>query len=83
MKFFLGLLFGLGLGVVIGLLLAPQSGDELRAQLSEQGIALPTGNISDELRARANNALAQGREVYDRAKNEMSDIYSRTRQGNL
>lgn len=83
MKFFLGLLFGLGLGVVVGLLLAPQSGDELRAQLNEQGIALPTGNISDELRARANNALTQGREVYARAKNEMSDIYSRTRQGNL
>lgn len=83
MKFLVGLLLGVGLGVVIGLLIAPQSGEDMRAQLSEQGITLPSGNISDELRSRANAALAQGREVYSRAKDEMSGIYSRTREGNL
>lgn len=83
MKFFVGLLLGVGLGVVIGLLIAPQSGEDMRAQLSEQGIPLPTGNISDELRSRANAALTQGREVYSRTKDQMSGIYNRTREGNL
>ena len=83
MKFFVGLVLGIGFGIAIGVLIAPQSGEDMRAQLSEQGIPLPAGNISDELRSRANAALAQGREVYSRAKDEMTGIYNRTREGNL
>jgi gas vesicle protein len=83
MKFLIGLLLGVGLGIVVGLLIAPQSGEDMRAQLNVQGIPLPAGNLSDEIRSRANAALSQGREVYSRAKDEMSGIYNRTREGSL
>lgn len=79
MKFFAGLLLGLGIGVALGLLFAPQSGEATRAQLSEQGILLNSGNIADELRARANEALAQGRDLYARTKNELSERYQQAR----
>lgn len=66
MKFLWGILAGFALGVAVGLLLAPQSGEATRAQLGEQGIMLRdrTGKLPDELRVRANEAMEQGREIY-------------------
>lgn len=83
MKFFWGLLVGFGLGVAVGLLLAPQSGEATRAQLGEQGIMLRdrSGNLTDELRTRANEALAQGRELYGRTKDELSQRYTQAKSG--
>lgn len=78
MKFIAGLLLGLGLGVVIGLLFAPQSGEATRAQLGEQGILLNTDGWKEELRARATDALAQGRELYSRTKGELTERYNET-----
>lgn len=78
MKFFAGLLLGLGLGVVIGLLFAPQSGEATRAQLSEQGILLNADNLKEELRTRATEALAQGRDLYSRTKGELAERYNET-----
>jgi len=46
MKFLFGLLVGLGLGVAIGLLMAPQTGEDTRAQLSEQGVMLRNRSTS-------------------------------------
>ncbi|HZO73288.1 MAG TPA: YtxH domain-containing protein [Ktedonobacteraceae bacterium] len=83
MKFFTGLLLGLGLGVLIGLLFAPQTGEATRAQLAEQGILLRSGNFSDEIRARANEAMIQGRDLYNRTKDELSDRYTRAKSGDL
>ena len=83
MKFFTGLLLGLGLGVLIGLLFAPQTGEATRAQLAEQGILLRSNNFSDEIRTRANEALVQGREFYNRTKDELSDRYTRAKSGDL
>lgn len=84
MKFFWGLLVGLGLGVLIGLLIAPQSGEATRAQLGEQGgVLLGSGTLSDEIRSRASEALAQGREVYSRTKGELSGRISKARSGEL
>ncbi len=96
MKFLWGLLAGFALGVAVGLLLAPQSGEATRAQLGEQGVVLRersgsfTGDLlarasslGDELRARATDALAQGREVYTRTKDELSQRYSQAKSGNL
>ena len=83
MKFLVGLLLGFGLGVAAGLLLAPQSGEDTRSQLGEQGIMLrdrSTG-LSGDLRARANDALNQGREIYQRTKEELGSIYTRTKSG--
>ncbi len=85
MKFVLGLLIGFGLGVAAGLVLATQSGESMRAQLGEQGIMLrdrSTG-LSDELRARATDALSQGMEMYNRTKGELTDRYSKAKSGDL
>jgi gas vesicle protein len=83
MKFIVGLLLGFGLGVAAGLLLAPQSGEETRAQLGEQGIMLRDRSVGlgNELRARTNEAISQGREVYQRAKTDVGSMYTRAKGG--
>ena len=85
MKFLIGLLLGFGLGVAAGLLMAPQSGEDTRAQLGEQGIMLRdrSADVSSELRERANEALSQGREIYQRTKNELGTMYTRAKSGEL
>lgn len=83
MKFFAGLLVGLGVGVAAGLLFAPQSGEITRAQLSERGIPIGTGNINEEFRTRAQEALVQGRELYSRTKDDLSGRYTRVKDGQL
>ncbi len=82
MKFFWGLFIGFALGVAAGLLLAPQSGEATRAQISEQGITLSSGGLQ-ELRSRANDALTQGRELYSRTKDELTAQYSKAKAGQL
>jgi len=79
-KFFWGLFIGFALGVAAGLLLAPQSGEATRAQLGEQGITLSSGGLQ-ELRSRATDALAQGRELYSRTKDELTAQYSKAKAG--
>jgi len=83
MKFTFGLLVGLGVGVAVGLLLAPQSGEDTREQISEQGIMLRdrSAGVSNDLRARANDALSQGREIYQRTKDELGTMYTRAKSG--
>ena len=85
MKFTIGLLVGLGLGIAAGLLLAPQSGEDTRTQLTEQGIMLRDRGlgVSDDLRARANDAVDQGREIYQRTKGELGTMYTRAKSGDL
>ena len=85
MKFFVGLLLGFALGVAAGLLLAPQSGEATLAQLGEQGITLRdrSGGLTDQLRSRATDALAQGREIYSRTKDELTAQYSKAKVGQL
>jgi gas vesicle protein len=85
MKFVLGLLVGFGLGVAAGLILAPQSGGDTLAQLGQQSVVLSdrSASIIDQIRSRATDALAQGREVYDRTKGELSERYSQARSGQL
>jgi len=96
MKFLWGILAGFALGVAVGLLLAPQSGEATRAQLGEQSVALRSrsGNLtgdlrsratelSQEMRVRANEALEQGREIYARTKDDLADRYSKAKSGDL
>jgi gas vesicle protein len=80
MKFIWGLLLGFALGVAAGLLLAPQSGQDTLAQLGEQSITLRSGGLT-ELRTRATDALAQGRELYSRTKDELTAQYSKAKAG--
>ncbi len=83
MKFLWGLLVGFGLGIAVGLLLAPQSGEDTLAQLGDQGIMLRqrTGGFGEQIRTRATDALSQGREVYERTKNELTDRYTKAKSG--
>ncbi len=83
MKFLVGLLIGLGLGVLVGFLIAPQSGEATRAQIGEQGVLLRTGQLNEQIRNRAQDALVQGRELYNRTKSELSDRYTRAKSGQL
>ena len=85
MKFVFGLLLGFGLGVAAGLLLAPQSGEDTRSQITEQGIMLRDRSmgVGSDLRSRANDALSQGREIYQRTKDELGSTYSRAKSGDL
>lgn len=81
MKFFFGLLLGFALGAVAGLLLAPQSGEATLAQLSEQGIMLRnrSGSLTDDLRSRANEAMVQGREMYSRTRDDLTERYNKAK----
>jgi gas vesicle protein len=83
MKAFLIFLAGFALGVAAGLILAPQSGEATRAQLSEQGIILRdrSSGLTGEIRARATNALSQGREMYARTKDELTEDYTKAKKG--
>jgi gas vesicle protein len=83
MKVFLGFLAGFALGVAAGLILAPQSGEATRAQLSEQGITLRdrSSGLSNEIRARTTNALSQGRDIYARTKDELTETYTKAKTG--
>ena len=85
MKFFLGLLVGFGLGIAAGLILAPQPGEATRAQLGEQGVMLSnrSAGLIEEIRNRATDALSQGREVYSRTKDELTERYSKAKSGQL
>jgi len=85
MKFILGLLVGLGLGLAAGLILAPQSGEATRAQLGQQGIMLRdrSTDMSSQIRARANQALAQGRDMYTRTKGDLTDAYAKSKSGGM
>ena len=85
MKFVIGLVVGFTLGVAAGLILAPQAGEATRAQLNEQGIMLrdrSTG-LGNQIRARATDALSQGRELYARTKNELTDTYAKAKGGQM
>ena len=83
MKFLLGLLVGLGLGVLVGFLFAPQPGEVTRAQIGEQGVLLRSGQLNEQIRARAQDALVQGRDLYNRTKSELGDRYTRAKSGQL
>jgi len=81
--FIIGLLVGFGLGVAAGLILAPQSGEDTRALLGEQGSMLRdrSAGLGNQIRTRATNAMAQGREVYSRTKGELTDTYAKAKSG--
>lgn len=94
MKFLFGLLLGFALGVAAGLLLAPQTGEDTRSQLNEQGIMLRNrsaglgeqvlsraSGLSEQVRTRATDALSQGRELYQRTKNDLTEQYTKARSG--
>ena len=83
MKFLVGLVIGLGLGVLVGFLFAPQSGEATRAKIEEQGVMLRSGQLNEQIRSRAQDALVQGRELYNRTRSELGERYTRAKSGQL
>ncbi len=62
MGFIVSLLIGLAIGAIVALLLAPQSGDEMRKKLAEQG---------DVLKQRYHEAVSEGLAASQSAQNEV------------
>ena len=85
--FFFGLMLGLAVGATLGILFAPQAGEETRSQLSESSVDLRRFGLSgfqgvaDKLRERYGDALMQGQEAAERARNEVLERYNKTRTG--
>lgn len=83
--FFWGLILGLLVGAALAILFAPQPGDETREQLSEQSVLLRrqgkvrAEQLKSELRERYGDAVVQGREAYDRAKDEVLGRYNKAK----
>jgi gas vesicle protein len=85
--FFFGLMLGLAVGATLGILFAPQAGEETRAQLDESTVDLRRfgrsgyQGVADKLRERYGDAFALGREAYERGKEEVLERYNKTRTG--
>jgi gas vesicle protein len=83
--FFWGFVFGLAVGAAVAVLFAPQSGEETRQQLSEQTTqARKRGQFnyeqfSSQLRERASDAMALGRDAYARTKDEVLTYYNKAK----
>lgn len=71
--FVIGFFFGAVLGGVVGLLFAPQSGEETRDQLRQKSIELSeqASERAEEARAKAEKILAEAREKIDQVSKEL------------
>ncbi len=85
--FFLGLVLGAVVGATLAILFAPQEGEKTRNLLLEQGGDIrkrtegTLDQLTGQLRERASEALATGRETYGRVKEELSARYNRAKTG--
>ena len=75
MEFFAGFVIGGLVGAAVALILAPQSGEETRAQLREKGIELKTraGELAVEARQRAE-------ELSEEARKKAEELSAETRK---
>jgi len=80
-------MLGVAVGATLGILFAPQPGEETRDQLSESTIDLRRfaragyQGVADKLRERYEEAMTHGHEAYERAKDEAMERYNKTRTG--
>lgn len=96
MKFLVGVLTGFGVGVAVGLLVSNESAEAVMERLGLQGISLPTGGLGglgeglsgglsgllgEDMISRASEALAQGMQLYNSTKEELTRQYSTARSG--
>jgi len=88
-RVFVGFLLGLAVGAATALLLAPDSGEKLRAALARRGMDVREQGtssyitLSKQLQERYSEALAESRAAYERAKQELSARYNRAKGGML
>lgn len=66
-------LVGLGIGSMVGILLAPKSGEEIREILASRGAegAKYAREKAQEIRGRTENAIERGKEVVMEKKDEI------------
>jgi gas vesicle protein len=79
---FANFIFGLGVGLGAGLLLAPRSGDETRQLLKEkadEGTEYLKKQTAD-LRDNANDLLDKGRQALDRQRDQVAEAMAAGRQ---
>lgn len=84
--FFWGLVLGIAVGATLAVLFAPQKGEATREQLVEQSENLRKNGFSraEEMKSqfteRYGDAIVQGKEAYDRAKEEVLARYSKAKK---
>jgi gas vesicle protein len=79
---FANFIFGLGVGLGLGILLAPRSGEETRQILKEkadEGTEYLKRQSAD-LRENANDMLDKGRQVLDRQRDQVAEAMAAGRQ---
>jgi gas vesicle protein len=77
-SFLMGLLAGTVLGAGLGMLFAPKAGSELRNQLSEQAgkIRSTANDTYQQASDKVSQMVDRGKEAYDRARTNVSNIAS-------
>lgn len=84
--FFWGLMLGIAVGATLAVLFAPQKGEFTREQLMEQKENLRKNGFSraeelkNQLTERYGDAIVQGKEAYDRAKDEVLNRYTKAKK---
>ena len=79
-------MLGIAVGAALAVLFAPQKGEQTREQLVAQSENLRKNGFTraDELKSqlteRYGDAIAQGKEAYDRAKDEVLTRYSKAKK---
>jgi gas vesicle protein len=79
---FANFIFGLGVGLGLGILLAPRSGEETRQMLKEkadEGTEYLKRQSAD-LRENANDLLDKGRQALDRQRDQVAEAMAAGRQ---
>jgi gas vesicle protein len=73
---FFGGLMGAAMGATVALLLAPQPGDETRAQLRQKGIELKdrAAELTEEARKKAGEWQEGGRTAIDTSKSRIEEV---------
>lgn len=83
--FIAGLVIGMAIGAALALLLAPQPADGVAATATEPGTRRRTQGgiegVAAQLRERYGDAVAQGRDAYTRAKDEVLTRYTKAKSG--
>jgi gas vesicle protein len=72
--FLTGFVLGGIIGLAVGILLAPQSGEETRDVIKEKGIELKSraGELTDEGRARLQEAIQEGKSAAVQKKDQLA-----------